>query len=79
MNQKEITLLFSYILNNSTMIETELEHKISNIRFRQPTITDCVELIYALAYDCAFKEITTDIRCLLSLYPDETDNKKGGE
>lgn len=73
MNQKEITLLFSYILNNKTRLETELEHKISNVRFRKPTITDCVELIYAMAYDDAFEEVTTHIRCLLNLFPDEKE------
>ncbi len=76
MNQKEITLFFSYILNNKTRLETELEHKVSNVRFRKPTITDCVELIYALAYYDAFEEVTTNIRSLLSLYPDDN---KGGE
>lgn len=67
MTQKEIKLLLSYIYNNQCRLETELEQRQTNIRFRNPTITDCVELIHAMAYDDAFRQTTTDIRHLLNL------------
>lgn len=76
MNQKEITLLMAYILNNRTRLEDEKREIQSNIRFREADDVDCLELIKANQHLQAFKEITTDILHLLSLYPDD---KKGGE
>jgi len=68
MTQKEITALLEYIYNNQCRLEDELEQLQSNIRFRKPTITDCVELIHAIAYEDSFLQTTTDIRHLLNLY-----------
>ena len=50
MNQKEIMLLMSYVLNNRTRLETELERRQSNIRLRDFTLTDCVECAYSSVY-----------------------------
>ena len=74
MNQKEITLLMAY--NNTDRLEDEVRQLQSNIRFRRIDSADCVELLKAKIYLEAFKEITTHIRCLLSLYPDD---KKTGD
>lgn len=76
MNQKEITLLISYILNNRTRLESELDKRQSNIRMREFTLTDCVECAYSSVYLEVFNQVTTDILHLLSLYPDD---KKTGE
>lgn len=76
MNQKEITLLMAYIYNNTDRLEDEVRQLQSNIRFRRIDSADCVELLKAKIYLEAFKEITTHIRCLLSLYPDD---KKTGD
>ena len=76
MNQKEITLLMSYILNNKDSLEYEVRKLQDNVRFRRIDSSDCMELLKANIYLEAFKDITTDILCLLSLYPDD---KKGGE
>lgn len=76
MNQKEIMLLMSYVLNNRTRLETELERRQSNIRLRDFTLTDCVECAYSSVYLEVFNQVTTDILHLLSLYPDD---KKTGD
>lgn len=71
MNQQEITLLFGYIHNNQCRLEDEVRQIQTNIRFRRIDSADCMELIQATLYLEAFKEITTDIRHLLGLYPDK--------
>ena len=71
MNQKEITLLMSYILNNKDSLEYEVRKLQDNVRFRRIDSSDCMELLKANIYLEAFKDITTDILCLLSLYPDD--------
>lgn len=76
MNQKEITLLLSYIYNNQCRLEDEVRHLQTNVRFRRIDSADCLELLKANIYLEAFKEITSDVRCLLGLYP---DNEKTGE
>lgn len=68
MTQKEMAVLLEYIYNNQCRLEDELEQRQANVRFRKPTITDCVELIHAMAYEDAFRQTTTDIRHLLNLY-----------
>ncbi len=73
MNQKEITLLMSYIYNNQQRLEDEVSHLQSNVRFRRIDSADSMELTKSLIYLEAFKDITTDIRSLLSLYPDEKE------
>lgn len=73
MNQKEITLLMAYIYNNTDRLEDEVSQLQSNVRFRKIDSADSMELTKSLIYLEAFKEITTNIRCLLSLYPDEKE------
>ncbi|MDE5620577.1 MAG: hypothetical protein K2O29_00850 [Ruminococcus sp.] len=76
MNQKEITLLMSYVLNNKDRLEDDVRQLQSNVRFRRIDSADSMELTKSLIYLEAFNEITTHILCLLSLYPDD---KKTGE
>lgn len=60
--------LLAYLYNNQSRLEDELSQQQSGIRFRKPSITDCVELIYAIAYHDAFRQTSTDIRHILKLY-----------
>lgn len=76
MNQKEITLLLSYIYNNQCRLEDEVRQLQTNVRFRRIDSSDSMELTKSLIYLEAFNEITSNIRCLLGLYP---DNEKTGE
>ncbi len=73
MNQKEITLLMAYIYNNTDRLEDEVKQLQSNVRFRRIDSADSMELTKSLIYLEAFKEITTHIRCLLNLCPDEKE------
>lgn len=71
MNQHEISLLFGYIHNNQCRLEEEVSQLQTNVRFRRIDSPDCMELLKATIYLEAFREITRDIRHLLSLYPDK--------
>ena len=66
MNQKEISLLYSYIYHNQIELENEVKQLQTNIRFRRIDITDCIELACALQRLETFKEITKHIRILLN-------------
>lgn len=67
MNQKELSLLLSYIYNNRIRLEDEVSQLQSNVRFRKVDVTDCLELIVAIAQLQSFEEITNHILSLLSL------------
>lgn len=68
MTDKEITAIFSYTYNNMCRIDEEIEHLQANIRFRKATISDCIELIFAINRAETFHQVTTDILALLNLY-----------
>lgn len=74
MTQKEIILLMSYIRNNLDRLEEDVKKLQSNVRFRHVDISDCFELISSICYLNAFKDVTTDIRYLLNLYPSQKEN-----
>lgn len=73
MNQKEITSLFSYILNNRTRLEDEKRQLQSNIVFCDADSLDCIKFIRATERLKTFKKFTKDILLLLEL-----DNLIGG-
>jgi len=67
MNQKELTLLYSYILNNQLQLKDEIRHLQSNLRFRNVDTVDCLELAFAIERYNNFREITKQIKILLNL------------
>lgn len=67
MTQKELMLLYSYIYNQRCQLEDNVKEIQNNIRFRTPSVADCVELICAIQHLDSFKEITSHIRSLLNL------------
>lgn len=67
MNQKELTLLYSYILNNQLQLKDEIRHLQSNLRFRNVDTVDCLELALAIERYNNFREITKQIRILLNM------------
>lgn len=73
MTKKEMTALLSYLYTTQCRLESDLDQQQSNVRFRKPSITDCVELIYAIAYHDSFKQTSADIRSLLKLYGRNTE------
>lgn len=70
MTEKEITAVFAYTYNNMCRIDDEIEQLQANIRFRKATISDCMELIFAINRAETFHQVTTDILTLLNLYKD---------
>ena len=67
MRQNEKNLLWSYIYNNYTRLESNLNMIQNNIRFRKIDVADCMEYICALQEFETFKEVTKHIRILLKL------------
>lgn len=67
LNQKELSLFYSYCLNNLQQLEDEVYNLQVRIRFRAVTVTDLVELICAQQRLETFKEVTEHIKILLSL------------
>ncbi len=57
----------SYIYNNRVRMEEELRQLQNNVRFRNISVADCVELICAIQQLDTFKETTEHIRLLLNL------------
>lgn len=67
MNRNELTLLYSYIYNNRVRMEEEVRQLQNNIRFRNISVADCVEMICAIQQLETFKDTTEHIRLLLNL------------
>lgn len=67
MNQKELSLLYSYILNNELRLKDEINTRQAHLRFREVSVTDCIELAFLINQYDTFKETTNHIRILLNL------------
>lgn len=67
LNQKELSLFYSYCLNNLQQLEDEVYNLQVRIRFRAVTVTDLVELICAQQRLETFKEVTEHIKILLNM------------
>lgn len=59
--------LICYIYNNRVRLEQEVQQLQNNIRFRNISIADCVEMICAIQRLDTFKETTEHIKILLKL------------
>lgn len=73
MKERELCLIYSYILNHQTSLEQELAQLQTNIRYRRIDHVDCLELICAVERLNTFKETTKDI---LTLIKYDKDAKK---
>lgn len=67
MNQKEIQLLYSYILNNRFYYEEQIQQFQCNLRFRKVTLQDCIELASLIDRYETFLQVTNDILIILKL------------
>ena len=65
MNEKERILLYSYIYNNTQMLENEVRQLQSNIRYRRIDSADCMELMTALVRLETFREVAEHIIALV--------------
>lgn len=67
MKNKEVELLWRYILNNLTAMEQEVQQLQQNVRYRNIDTVDCYELALAIERLNTFQKISNDILLLLRL------------
>lgn len=67
MREKQKELYYSYILNQRTYLEQDIQELQSRIRYRTIGITDLVELLIAKTRYETFCEVTRDINYLLNI------------
>ncbi len=67
MKQKELNLLYSYILNNKIRLENEINTRQDNLRCREVGVVDCIELALAKERLNQFNQTINDIRILLNI------------
>ena len=67
MKNKELELLWRYIINNQTALEQEVQQLQQNIRYRRIDTIDCHELSLAIERLNTFKQVTSDILILIRM------------
>lgn len=70
MNKREKTLILSYLYNNYTRLEQQLRQLQANVRYRSIDEIDCIELLVASVQFDLFREVSSHIREILKLEPD---------
>lgn len=73
MKNKEVELLWRYILNNITAMEQEVQQLQQNLRYRRIDTIDCHELALAIERLNTFQKVSNDILLLLRLDKDTSD------
>lgn len=73
MKNKEVELLWRYILNNLTALEQEVQQLQQNLRYRRIDTIDCHELSLAIERLNTFQKVSNDILLLLRLDKDASD------
>lgn len=67
MKNKEVDLLWRYILNNLTAMEQEVQQLQQNLRYRKIDTVDCHELSLAIERLNTFQKVSNDILLLLRM------------
>lgn len=67
MKNKEVELLWRYILNNLTAMEQEVQQLQQNLRYRKIDTVDCHELALAIERLNTFQKVSNDILLLLRM------------
>lgn len=73
MKNKEIELLWRYIINNLTALEQEVQQLQQNLRYRRIDTVDCHELALAIERLNTFRKVSNDILLLLRLDKDTSE------
>lgn len=74
MKNKEVELLWRYILNNLTALEQEVQQLQQNLRYRRIDTIDCHELSLAIERLNTFRKVSNDILLLLRI--DQSTSEK---
>lgn len=67
MKKCELSLLYSYILNNRIQLKNDVRTLQTQLRYREIDVVDCIELACAIERYNTFKETTNQIKSLLKL------------
>lgn len=67
MKNKEVELLWRYIINNLTVLEQEVQQLQQNLRYRRIDTIDCHELALAIERLNTFQKVSNDILLLLRI------------
>lgn len=67
MKKSELSLLYSYILNNRIRLKSDVRSLQTKLRYREVDVVDCIELACAIERYNTFKETTNQIKALLNL------------
>ena len=67
MKNKEVVLLWRYIINNLTALEQEVQQLQQNLRYRKIDTVDCHELALAIDWLNTFQKVSNDILLLLRM------------
>lgn len=67
MKNKEVELLWRYIINNLTALEQEVQQLQQNLRYRRIDTIDCHELALAIERLNMFQKVSNDILLLLRM------------
>lgn len=73
MKNKEIELLWRYIINNLTALEQEVQQLQQNLRYRRIDTIDCHELALAIERLNTFQKVSNDILLLLRIDKDTSE------
>jgi len=67
MTHREAELLYSYLYNRQSFLESELVSFQQKIRLRKVDTVDCLELIILIERSLAFREFSCDVKNLLKV------------
>lgn len=76
MRKTELSLLYSYICNQQSRYEQEIQQLQTNIRYRKIDIVDCFELMCCIERYNTFMQISRDVLQLLNIVEKSLDKEK---
>lgn len=76
MRKTELSLLYSYICNQQSRYEQEIQQLQTNLRYRKIDTVDCFELMCCIERYNTFMQISRDILQLLNIVEKSLDKEK---
>lgn len=76
MRKTELSLLYSYICNQQSRYEQEIQQLQTNLRYRKIDTVDCFELMCCIERYNTFMQISRDVLQLLNIVEKSLDKEK---
>lgn len=76
MRKTELSLLYSYICNQQSRYEQEIQQLQTNLRYRKIDTVDCFELMCCIERYNTFMHISRDVLQLLNIVEKSLDKEK---